>query len=145
MRQILYSKGPIPHEGSVLLRAAGRYAYSWLRKHYLFCRDCLERERRSIYSRCLPYFPGDTLFRFNYRRPVWPTPECDQFATRSPHAERLLETPRTASAARMCAPLHSLRVEHYMWRQKMIQMTDISELAYSMPCRYGAHDPFMSE
>ena len=27
----------------------------------------------------------------------------------------------------------------------MIRMTDISQLVYSIPCRYGAHDPFMSE
>ena len=45
---------------STLLRAADRYAYT-LWKHCLFCRDCLWRERTSIYSWRSPCFAGDAL------------------------------------------------------------------------------------
>src|SRR5205085_12304095 len=35
----------------------------WLWKHCLFCRDCLWRERTSIYSWRLPWFAGNALYR----------------------------------------------------------------------------------
>ena len=44
-----------------LSRAADRHAYSWLWKHCLFSKDCLGREKGSIYSWFPPYFASDAL------------------------------------------------------------------------------------
>src|SRR5271154_669989 len=53
----------VPHGLDLPVARSRQVCIYWLWKHCLFCRDCLWRERTSIYSWRLPWFAGNALYR----------------------------------------------------------------------------------
>src|SRR5271155_1917711 len=84
----------------VLIVARSRQVcMKWLWKHCLFCRDCLWRERTSIYSWRLPRFAGDARSRLTGDAPLlhWRSPCASPAITLRFTGDHLVDDARLAT------------------------------------------------